>query len=173
MAFLSTTALLDYDNTDRRHPAMYGEVASSGPADLNFPYLDQLQLSAAMSQFVQVEQWYTSLRDQLNLLRGLRKGWDSYSAPTPNELAIEAANQALQTLRTLNATPTAILPSADGGVGICFSSRDRYAHFEFLNIGEVWVLTYGTIGSAETWQVSRGPDSLTGAWTRISAYLQP
>ena len=148
MAFLSTTALLDYDNADRRHPATYGEAASSGPADLNFPYLDQLQLSAAMSQYVQVEQWYTSLRDQLILLKGLHEGWDSYSAPAPNELAIETADRALKTLRALNAAPAAILPSADGGVGICFSGRDRYAHVEFLNIGDVWVLTYGMITAA-------------------------
>jgi len=177
MAHLAPSHLTDYENAERRrHPAIFGEAPSSvqlGLPSLDHIYLKELIKSSAQSEFVKLEQVYSSLRDQLAVLRSLRPGWDSYRAPAPNAASIELAQDGLQTLRDLNAKPSAVLPSADGGVGICFMEADRYAHVEFLNNGHVHGLMYGGGKNAESWELeSADGGSLRRAWNRISAYLQ-
>ena len=178
MAQLAPTQLMDYENADRRrHPAIYCEAPSSHQLgslnNLDYIYLNILRASADRSRFVELEQTYTQLRDELSKMRAQRAGWDGYDAPSPNDAAIEASEQALTVLRSENAKPTAILLSADGGVGICFVEQDRYAHMEFSNSGEVWVLMYGPHGDPETGQLpSSDAASIREGWTRIRAYLQ-
>ena len=43
----------------------------------------------------------------------------------------------------MNVRPNGIMPSAEGGIGVMFIEREEYAHVEFDNSGETWVLTYG------------------------------
>jgi hypothetical protein len=132
---------------------------------------EKLQASAR-SNSIRKEQLYSSLRDQLFSNASLRKGWDSYSADAPTLSAIKAAERALDILRHLNAEPVAILPSADGGIGICFSNSGKYGQLEFLNDGEVHALLYGGAADPEAWQIiSPEADGLAEAWKRIGAYL--
>ncbi len=178
MALLAPPSqIMDYENAERRrHPAIFGEAPSStqlGPQRLDEIYLAQLLATSARSRYVELEQAFISLRDQLSALRSIETGWDSYRAPAPNEVALAAAEEALNTLRMLNARPDGVLPSADGGIGICFTQRGRYAHIEFENTGDVWTLMYGPTGTPDSWQLpSNNINSITAAWTRISAYLQ-
>ena len=178
MAFLASVQLADYENAERRrHPAIFLELPPSaqfGPQKTDEIYLRQLRASAERSRYVELEQAFTSLRDQLVTLRLLQNGWDSYRAPAPNGTALLAAEAALDVFRSLNVQPTAVLPSADGGVGICFARDQSYAHIEFENTGDAWVVVYGPNKSPETWQLlTRDIISLRAAWNRISAYLQP
>jgi hypothetical protein len=177
MAYLNSAQAVDYENAERRrHPAIFREVPSSpqlGPEQTEKIFLSQLQLASKRSRYIQLEQTFTALRDQLSKLRGLQAGWDSYGAPAPNEVALAAAESALDTLRTLIVQPTSILPSADGGIGVCFTHNDQYAHIEFENSGDTWILIYGADTPAETWQLpSNNEDSIREAWGRISASLQ-
>jgi hypothetical protein len=170
---------MDYDNAEkRRHPAIYGEVPSSpqlGPEGTwtERVFLSQLLAASNLSRYVELEQAFTLLKDQLSRLRTLKTDWDSYRAPAPNEGALAASEAALGVLRSLNVQPTAILPSADGGVGICFTQNQRYAHIEFENSGGTWVLTFGAETPAQTWQLpSNNEESIREVWGRISASLQ-
>jgi hypothetical protein len=177
MAYLASSQIMDYANVEkRRHPAIFHEAPSSaqlGPDRLDEIYLNQLRAARALSRYTELEQAFTSLRDQLSALYTLRPGWDSYHAPVPNAFTIESAERALNVLRRANAKPTAVLPAADGGVGICFVEKQRYAHIEFANDEEVWVLMYGPTGSPESWRLpSSNVDAIGEAWSRISAYLQ-
>jgi len=78
-------------------------------------------------------------------LAKLRPNWDSYGAPVPNGRSVANAIRVLNLLESLNLDPTRILPSAEGGVGICFVRGDRYADIECSNEGEVLGVYY--IGS--------------------------
>jgi hypothetical protein len=169
MAYLAPAPaqLMDYENAERgRHPAIFREAPSSaqlGPHRSDEPF----------SWYLELEQAFTSLRDQLSTLRALGVGWDGYRAPAPAATALEAAQRALAVLRLVNAKPSAVVPAVDGGVGICFVKENRYAHLEFANDGDVWVLMYGPTGSPESWQLASGDTgSIREGWTRISAHLQ-
>jgi hypothetical protein len=76
-------------------------------------------------------------RRSVHDLTKLRPNWDSYGAPAPNGTSTENAIRVLNLLESLNLDPTRILPSAEGGVGICFVREDRYADIECSNEGEV------------------------------------
>src|SRR5450756_1913049 len=133
MAYLAPAQLMDYENAERGcHPAIIREAPSAaqlGPHRLDEPY----------SWYMELEQAFTLLRDQLSALRALGVGWDGYRAPAPAASALEAAQRALTALRLVNAKPSAVVPAVDGGVGICFVKEDRYAHLEFANDGDAWV----------------------------------
>ena len=157
MALLSSAQMASYDNAERRrYPAIYREVSSSH-----------------QSRYIELEQAFAALRDQLKKLRLLRANWDTYGAPAPNDVALAAADAALRMFRVMDVLPTRVLPSADGGIGILFTEREQYAHIEFENSGDTWVLIYGSNNPPITWQLPSGdPDSLREAWDRISASLQ-
>jgi hypothetical protein len=175
MAIFVAATLTDQMNADkRRHPAIFAEAPSSGQQGLpqiDFIYLKELQASASSSA-IRKEQLYSSFRDQLLSAAKLQKDWDSYSADAPTPLAINAAERALEILRHLNAEPAAVLPSADGGVGICFNNGGKYGQLEFLNNGEAHALLYGGVDGPQAWQIDlTEPNAMREAWKRVSAYL--
>jgi len=81
-------------------------------------------------------------RRSVHALAKLRPNWDSYGAPAPSGRSIANAIRVLNLLESLNLDPTRILPSAEGGVGICFVREDRYADIECSNDGEVLGVYY-------------------------------
>jgi|GEM_PF-1928021 len=168
----ANAALMNADK--RRHPAIYGETPSSG--QLGDPRIDAIYLrelqTAASSGVIRREQLYSSLRNQLLSTAGLKSGWDSYSAEPPTASARSEAEKALEILRLLNAEPAAVLPSVDGGIGICFNNGGKYGQLEFLNDGEAHALLYGGPGDPQAWQINLAEtDALREAWKRIGAYL--
>lgn len=179
MAYATPAHLVDYGGAERqRYPAIFTGVFREvpPPPQLGPERTEEIFLSqiiAVRSHFVQLEQAFTELRDQLSRLRLLPTGWDSYGAPSPNETSLNAAETALSTLRRMNVQPTGIMPSSDGGVGIFFVRGDRYAHVEFENSGDTWVLMYGSDEPPKTWQLHTNDErALREAWGRISASLQ-
>jgi hypothetical protein len=177
MALLWQAALQDYVNADRRrHPAILGEAPSSGeierPPDelVETIYLRALLEAQSNSRYIALEQTFGRLTDELNALRTRLGGEDETCTEVPNEGAIASARDGLDFLRKSNAQPASVLPAADGGVGICFSDGDVYAHIEFTNDGEVWAMTYGGGCKPETWQLPSG--GLDEGWNRIRAHLQ-
>ncbi len=166
---------IDQMNADkRRHPAIYAEAPSSiqqGEPRIDAIYLAQL-VEIQRSAFFRAEHLYNHLRDQLSATATLTDGWDGYTAEPPAAGAIEAAERVLGTLRSLNAKPAAILPSSDGGIGICFNNGNRYGQLELLNDGEIHALLYGGEGGPQAWQVDMTlPTAIQETWKRIGAYL--
>ena len=75
----------------------------------------------------------------LDQMRRVHNNWDSYGAPAPNRVAIQAAQRVLDALQHAGLKPDRIVPSAEGGVGIVFFRGDRYADFECFNDGGVLI----------------------------------
>ena len=80
----------------------------------------------------------TEAQQKVLNLSALKEGWDSYEAPPPNRAAIRKALHILNLLDGPDLLNVRILPSAEGGVGICFVRGDRYADLECSNDGEVF-----------------------------------
>lgn len=175
MAIFVAKPVADLINADkRRYPAIYREAPSSGQFGL--PRTDEIYLlelqRVATSNAVRREQLYSQLADQMRSLEKTQSGWDSYEAEPPNDVARTAASRGLQILKTLHAEPVRVLPSADGGVGICFNHGTKYAQLEFLNDGDAHALMYGGSEGPHAWQIDlTDREALRQTWSRISAYL--
>ena len=81
-------------------------------------------------------------RRRVRALANLRPNWDTYAAPAPNGVSVANAIRVLNLLEAMNLGPTRILPSAEGGVGVCFVRGDRYADIECSNDGEILGVFY-------------------------------
>ena len=72
----------------------------------------------------------------------LQNDWDSYGAPAPNAVALGTADRILKLMQPSDLLVAAIVPSAEGGVGFCFSAEDRYADIECSNDGDFLGVRY-------------------------------
>lgn len=70
---------------------------------------------------------------ELDALKKLPHGWDSYSAPAPSPAAVRNAKALLIEAAKLGAEPERVEPSAMGGVGVTFSAGRREVVVEFYN----------------------------------------
>ena len=100
----------------------------------------------------------------------LQFDWNGYGSESPNEIAIEAAKEIVLTAPQLGMIPNKILPSAEGGVGICFYASDRYADIECLNTGEILAMKSDGVNRPEIWELM--PNQYKGALEEIREYLR-
>jgi hypothetical protein len=101
-------------------------------------------------------------------MRRLQADWNGYNSDPPNEFARDLAKQIL--LSTTNIlVPTRVAPSAQGGVGICFYGRNKYADIECLNTGEILATLSDGVGRPEVWDVK--PVESRKALERIGQYI--
>jgi hypothetical protein len=107
----------------------------------------------------------------LDELSQLNDGWDSYDAPKPNLAARESARHVLEILNGHNRLPTAVVPSAEGGVGFAFSGKaNRYADIECLNSGEMLAVISDRVSEPEVWTIGI-ESTLADTIERISTFL--
>jgi hypothetical protein len=78
--------------------------------------------------------------ESLDSLSSLTDGWDSYSAPAPNQTAVGNAKAFAQEAQKLGFTPEFAEPSAMGGVGFTFFDANREVVVEFYNNGKAHAL---------------------------------
>jgi len=81
-------------------------------------------------------------QSRLSELARIGSNWDTYGAPAPNEVALESAVRILEHMNPFDLMLASIVPSAEGGVGFCFSSGDRYADIESSNDGDIIGVRY-------------------------------
>jgi hypothetical protein len=81
-------------------------------------------------------------KKQLDELAQLGNDWDSYGAPAPNATAVRNATTILGRMRPFDLAIARIVPSAEGGVAICFAKADRYADLEAANDGGILGVRY-------------------------------
>lgn len=79
---------------------------------------------------------------QLAALAGLKTNWDSYGAPVPNHVALENGARLLEQMTAIELSILRIVPSAEGGVGFCFATGNRYADIESSNDGDILGVKY-------------------------------
>jgi hypothetical protein len=101
-------------------------------------------------------------------MKGLDIDWNGYGSSPPNEFAREVAKQILLTAMSV-VVPDRITASAQGGVGICFTFRNKYADIECLNTGEILATTSDGRAVPEVWEVK--PNDTKGALERIVRFL--
>jgi hypothetical protein len=107
---------------------------------------------------------------KLDKLCMLRNNWNSFDSEKPAIATIQAAFQVVNVLVALDLIPDAILPSAEGGVAICFVRHGKYADVECLNSGEILAVTSTRGEKPHAWALD--PNSITAAaLENFSAYL--
>lgn len=157
----------------RRHPATFWEVRSSSTSTENYQFLKELRETAETSTFQQLEQRFQNLADQLESLRAVDRQWDGFGAIAPEERSIRVAARLLKELKGVGAQPVAIRPAAEGGVGICFTSGNKYAQIEVSNDGDIYGLIVPTAGEPTFWEIGSAEQPIAQDWGRIRAALQP
>lgn len=115
-----------------------GQAGAELSAKVNEGLLDTLGHSMFWADTV----LRSSGQAKLISLANLRSNWDSYGAPAPNERAFRNATRILNHMNASDLAWVRIIPSAEGGVGFCFSKDDKYADIESSNDGEIIGVRY-------------------------------
>lgn len=114
---------------------------------------------------------FDKAEQKLNDMASLAPNWDSYGAQPPNPEARVRAREILIVLQGLSLPPSAIVPSSEGGVAICFLESGRYADIECLNTGEILAVTYKGKDEPYVWDVDREDAAVRNAIERIRAHF--
>ena len=114
------------------------------------------------------------LTNRLHSLADLPLNWNSYGAEAPNHTAIIGAENILQRAHEEGILPDTIDPSAENGVVLSFSKRDRYADIECFNSGEILAVMHdrsrGNAGKPNVWTV-QDEDGIAAALDSIRAFV--
>ena len=124
-------------------PGIYRTTES--PELTNDPYLNSarnLHAGVDASDFLSAMERSHRATSEVQQLRHLVKGWDSYEAEPPSDWAISEALRIVGAAFNLRMEVTRAIPSADGGIGICFVKGDRYSHIEASNQNELTLVMF-------------------------------
>jgi hypothetical protein len=110
-------------------------------------------------------------QQQITALSYLQVNWDSYGAPTPNDAAIENATRILLQMQPPDLELVRIVPSGEGGVGLCFKARDRYADLETSNDGSILGVRYAGLETPILIPVDGSEDSIKAALEQIRNHI--
>lgn len=109
---------------------------------------------------------------RIDALSRLGQDWDSYGAEAPNAEAIGWAKKITRLADAVGIRPTAIVASAESGIGIAFKRDGRYADIEAFNAGDILALTSDGTGTPHVWTVERSDSGIAQALKAIRDYLQ-
>jgi hypothetical protein len=112
------------------------------------------------------------LIERASELGRLQKGWNSYSAPAPNSIAIDKAKTLLTLAFHADIIPERIEPSAMGGVGVTFTAGSREVTVEFYNAGNTHALFSNSETEAlDTMPVALGVEGYKSFLQQVHQYL--
>lgn len=108
-------------------------------------------------------------KENLRALESLSNDWNGYGAEAPNQIALENARAVLESLGQVDLQPSRIIPSAAGGVSLCFFRPMKYAEIECYNSGEsVAIIKDTRTNWRDIWDV----ESITQAVRKILEFLK-
>jgi hypothetical protein len=110
-------------------------------------------------------------QQQITTLSHLRTNWDSYGAPPPNDAAIENATRILLQMHSPDLEKVKIVPSGEGGIGLCFKTRDRYADLETSNDGSILGVRYAGMEAPILIPVDGSEGSIKAALEQIRNHV--
>jgi hypothetical protein len=110
-------------------------------------------------------------QQQITALSRLGTDWDSYGAPSPNKAAIENASRIIFQMHSPELEKVRIVPSGEGGIGLCFKIRDRYADLETSNDGSILGVRYAGMEAPTLIPVDGSEDSITEALYEIRNHI--
>lgn len=79
--------------------------------------------------------WISTVHEKLDSMHELVEGWNGYSAPAPDQMALNYAYAFVSVLGEEGIEPDRVAPSVIGGVGITFRCGNRKAYLEIMNGG--------------------------------------
>jgi hypothetical protein len=118
------------------------------------------------SEFLRIVDQQRQQELQIQSLQELRFNWNSYNAEPPNATAFARTHQVLATARKQRIEVTRIVPSAEGGIGVCFVAGNRYAHIEASNDGELTFVMFSGNDPAQMGEI-QDEQALVEALNRI------
>lgn len=110
--------------------------------------------------------------NRIALLEKLASNWDSYGAPSPNDLAVRNAHEILRLAFQMDLDVTSIVPSAEGGIGFCFRAKDKYADIESTNEGEIIGVRYQGMEAPILIEAENNTASLQAALSEIKEHIE-
>jgi len=131
----------------------------------------QTPLARRLLQWRLSRPWLEEFLELLAPLPRLAPGWDSYAAEPPNEVSVDRARAILEVLDELGLPPTCIVPSAEGGVSVCFVADSRYADLECFNTGEI-LAGFSGAGEPSVWEVAPNKEGIGLALEEIRGHLR-
>ncbi len=114
---------------------------------------------------------FAEARQRLRTTVTLRKGWDTYGAEAPSDVARTLALKILNALEADSLPPARLMASSEGGIAISFVEGDNRAEIEIYNTGEVAAATYSVHSEPVAWELSNTDSALTHAITQIRVHL--
>jgi hypothetical protein len=105
------------------------------------------------SEYVRRKIAQIELCAMMNQLASLPPNWDTFETERPSQQAIAAATGIAESFINFGLVPDAIVPSAEGGVAVCFLRNQKYADIECLNSGEVLAVRYSSQDDPQAWAV--------------------
>ena len=112
--------------------------------------------------------WLPDAIEKLDELGKLNANWDGHGAEAPNSLAIMEARKVLYDLEKIDFEPSRILPSAVGGVSLCFFKPKKYGEIECYNTGESIAIIKDT---RTNWRSIWEVDSVAESVVKVRNYL--
>lgn len=116
-----------------------------------------------------LQRTYSKLFDLVNL----KSNWDSYGAPSPNSVAFDNALRILKFIKLSDLEVLSVVPSAEGGVALCFKSGERYADVETLNDGSIIGVRYVGMEAPVLIDVEGSDRSIRSALEEVRNHIQP
>lgn len=149
----------------------YEEIASDAIAARYRAVAEEMFDARQRSEYLRSELTRADVRKRLASLLKLQFNWDTYGSGAPSHQAIEAAARMAEACIDEALVPDGIVPSAEGGVAICFLRNGRYCDIELLNSGEVLAIRYSQDEDPVAWPVEKNLGATYDTIRTIAAYL--
>jgi len=104
-------------------------------------------------------------------LAGLKSNWDSYGAPAPNQVAVQNSVRVLSLMAPFDLSMANIVPSAEGGIGFCFTNGNRYADIELSNDGQILGVRYVGMDAPVLIESDGTDNSITSALAQVRNHI--
>lgn len=138
-----------------------------------FRFRETVQSSNCQSQFLTMLDVFKRQANLLTQLCSVPDDWNGYGSPAPTGEAIKIARAILNTLWTERLIPRRVLPSAEGGVALVFSSAsENRAVIETLNTNETSILVYDRSGNSKTLDWPESPPLQHELLLRLKDHLK-
>lgn len=134
--------------------------------------VEGVQLSSDwLSRVTASSEQFAPLFNGLDQIRLATEQWKRTS-PAPSEEALTEARALLGRLQANNLVPQRIMPSADGGIGICFDNGEKYADFECTNDGRITGIISNRNGLVKAFAVDSSFEGETQAIAKVREFLR-
>ena len=135
-------------NRDMLHAMLTGAVLiTSTSTAVAYPIGASVHAAPAVgaAPATPAQPWIDEVRAQVRALGQLDEDWTSYDLAPPNALAVEIALEVVDALALAGHRPAYVVPSADGGISIQYTSEQRAALVEISNAGGVAFMLQASI----------------------------